>query len=89
MGGGDLDLKKSAAMEGGERERNSGSWFVSVSAAQRAYSTRLLTRTHMLTRTHTQSDERTIYLGQQSVCWVQRRAAGSSLTDILTTQTKT
>lgn len=47
-------------------ERNSGSWFVSVNATQRAYSTGLHTRTY--THIHTHCDERTIYLDQQSVC---------------------
>lgn len=61
----------------GKRERNAGSWFVSVIATQRAYSTGLSARTHGRAHTlthsishigsHTHGDERTIYLPQQSV----------------------
>lgn len=61
-----------------ERGRNSGSWFVSVSSKQRAYSTRLVS--HALTHTcaHTLTDERTVYSDQQRVC---SEAGSRKLTD--------
>lgn len=75
-GGGEL-LREERGSER-ERGRNSGSWFVSVSSKQRAYSTRLVS--HALTHTcaHTLTDERTVYSDQQRVCW---EAGSRKLTD--------
>lgn len=77
MGGGEIDLKKSA-----ERERGMQAAGLCLSVQHREPT--VLDYSY----THTHSDERTIYLDQQSVCSVQWQAAGSSLADISTTWTK-
>lgn len=48
-----FDWGRGTPQREGGGERNSGSWFVSVSSKQRPYSTRLVSHAHTHMRTHT------------------------------------